>query len=108
MSLLLLLLQGGHIFEKLNSLSFPRVFLEISISKLFPEQLKRENLAGIQFHWHLCQMCYIFPEFSIFFPQKFKFRWVFPEILPIFSDSLNYPGFPRFSKLVATLSFTNN
>ena len=71
-------LQGDHIFEKINSLSFPGYF------KLFPEQLKREKFYGVHFCCQSCHIFFIFSEFSKFFPQKFKFPRVIPEILTIF------------------------
>ena len=78
-------IQGGHIFKRLNSLSFPWDFQ--GIFKFFPEQLKREKFAAIHFYLRLCYIFYVFPEFSRFFLQKFKFPWVFPEILTIFQIS---------------------
>ena len=41
-------IQGGHIFKRLNSLSFPRDFQ--GIFKFFPEQLKSEKFAAIHFY----------------------------------------------------------
>ena len=75
-------LQGDHIFEKLNSLSFPWDFQ--GIFKLFPEKHEREKFPGIHFHWQLCDISYVFPEFSRFFCKNNRFPWVFPEILTIF------------------------
>ena len=61
-------LQGGHIFEKLYSLSFPWDFQ--GIFKFFPEKHEREKFAGMHFHWWLCHIFYIFPEFSRFFHKN--------------------------------------
>ena len=82
-------IRGDHIYEKLNSLSFPGDFQDIF--KFFPEQLKREIFDGV----HLCfwshHMFFIFPEFSrFFFLKKFKFSWDFDN----FSNSLSFPYFP--------------
>ena len=78
--------QGNHIFEKLNSLSFPGYF------KLFPEQLKREKFDGVHFCWRSCHIFFVFLEFPGFFYKSSNF----PEILTIFK-------FPEFSRFVATL-----
>ena len=87
-------IRGDHIYEKLNSLSFPGDFQDIF--KFFPEQLKREIFNGV----HLCfwshHMLFIFPEFSrFFFLKKFKFSWDFDN----FSNSLSFLGFPYFPGL---------
>ena len=41
--------QGDHIFEKLNSLSFPGDFQDIF--KFFSGQLKREKFDGVHLCW---------------------------------------------------------
>ena len=57
-------------FEKLNSLSFPWVFLK---------QLKREKFTGIHYHWRLCDnISYVFLEFSKFLAK------IQHEILTVF------------------------
>ena len=53
--------QGGHMFQKLNSLSFPWDFQ--GIFKFFPEQLKRGN-----------SMECIFVGYNV---KYFHFPWVF-------------------------------
>ena len=69
--------QGGHIFEKPNSLRFPGHF------KFLREQLKKGKFNGMHFCWRSCHIFFIFAEFSTFFPQKFKFPRVFHEVLTI-------------------------
>ena len=71
-------IQGDHIFEKLNSLSFPRYF------KLFHWATQERKTRWVYFCWRSCHIIFIFPEFSRFFLQKFKFPSVFPEIFTIF------------------------
>ena len=74
--------QDDHIFEKLNSLSFPWVLQDIL--NFSPEQLKREKLDECIFvgdHVTYFSLSLSFPRF---FPQKFKFPRVFPEIFTIF------------------------
>ena len=75
-------LQGDHIFEKLNSLTFPWDFQ--GIFKLSPEKHEREKFSGIHFHRQLCDISYIFHELSRFFRKNKRFPWIFPEILTIF------------------------
>ena len=85
--------QGGHIFEKLNSLSFPRDFQ--GILNFFPEQLKRGKFNEMFFCWRSCPIFFFFPEFSRFFLQKLKFPWDFNN----FKNFLSFPGFPCFPGL---------
>ena len=98
--------QGGHIFEKLNSLSFPWDFQ--GILNFFPEQLKREKFNEIYFCWRSCPIFFTFPEFSRFFIQKLKFLWVFPEILTILQipwvfQVCGHPGNGIFDIFIAAL-----
>ena len=43
------MIQGDHIFEKQNSLSFPGDFQDIF--KFFPGQVKREKFHGVHLCW---------------------------------------------------------
>ena len=88
--------QGGHVFEKLNSLSFLWDFN--GIFQLFPEKHEWEKFAGIHFHCGLCHMSQIFPEFSRFC-TKIK---NFPEFSLKFWQ---FSKFPEFSRFVATLEW---
>ena len=74
--------RDGHIFEKLNSSSFPWDFW--GILKFFPEQLKRGKFDGMHFCWWWYYMFLISPEFSRFFSTKIQISLNFPEILTIF------------------------
>ena len=87
-------IQGGHIFKRLKSLSFPWDFQ--GIFKFFPEQLKREKFAAIHFYLQLCYIPYIFPKFSWFFFKNSNF----PEFSLRF---WHFFKFPEFSRFVATL-----
>ena len=88
--------QDDHVFEKLNSLSFPWIFQDIL--NFFPEQLKREKLDECIFvgdHVAYFSFCLSFPGFfhkSSNFPE---FSWDFHN----FSNSLSFPGFPSFPGL---------
>ena len=72
--------QGDHIFEKLNSLSFPGDFQDIF--KFFPGQLKREknSMECIFVGDHIT--CFSFSlSFPDFFLKKFKFPRDFDKIV---------------------------
>ena len=60
------------------SLSFQGYF------KLFHWATQKRKIRWVHFCWRSCHIFFIFHEFSGFFLQKFKFPWVFPEILTIF------------------------
>ena len=56
--------QGGHTFERINSLGIPgerRGYFQISL-----KQLKREKFPEIHFYWQFCHICHIFLEFYLF------------------------------------------
>ena len=73
-------LQGDHIFEKLNSRTFPWVFL------------KREKFDGLHFCWWSCHIFFIFLSFPVFFHKvqiSLSFPWDFdnfqiPWVLRVF------------------------
>ena len=75
--------QGDHIFEKLNSLSFPWVFQDIL--DFSPEQLKREKFDEC-----------IFVGNHVTY---FSFPLSFPLDFDNFSNSLSFPGLPCFPGL---------
>ena len=89
--------QGGHIFEKQNSLSFPWDFQ--GIFKLFSEQLKRGKFDGMHFCWRSCHIVSFSLSFSGFFYKNSNF----PEFSLRFWQFFKFPEFSRFSRFVPTL-----
>ena len=92
--------QGGHIFEKLNSSSFPWVFQDIL--NLFPEQLERKKFDECIFVSD--HVTYV--SFSLSFPGFFYRSSNFPEFSLRFWQFCKFPEFSRFSmfsRFVATL-----
>ena len=89
-------IQGGHIFNRLNSLSFPWDFQ--GIFKFVPEQLKREKFLQYIF---ICDYA-TYLTFSQSFPgfsSKIQISLSFPWDSDNFSNSLSFPGFPCFPGL---------
>ena len=88
--------QDDHIFEKLNSLSFPWVFQ--GILNFSPEQLKTEKLDEcllLPIMSHIFHFPWVFQVFSTKVQIFLSFPWDFHN----FSNSLSFPGFPRFPGL---------
>ena len=79
--------QGGHIFEKLNSLSFPWDFQGILNFSLSNSREKIQwNVFLLAIMSHILHFHWVFQDFL----QKLKFPWVFNN----FTNSLSFPGFP--------------
>ena len=55
-----------------------------AICAFFPWATQERKIWWVHFCLQSCHIFFIFPEFSRFFLQKFKFSWVFPEIWTIF------------------------
>ena len=98
-------IQGGHIFVLLNSLSFPEIFRVFSNFSL---RITTEK-SSLEYIFIDDYVAYF--TFSLSFPgfsKKFKFPWVFPEILTIFQISWDFHvfqvcGHPDISKKIGTL-----
>ena len=89
-------IQGGHIFKRLNSLSFPeisRVFSNFSLSNS-----REKNLLQYIF---ICDYA-TYLTFSLSFPgfsSKIQISLRFPRDSDDLSNSLSFPGFPCFPGL---------
>ena len=89
-------LSGWHIFERLNSLSFPWDFQ--GIFNFFSEHAREKNLLWYIF---ICDYA-IYLTFSLSFPGfswKIQISLSFPWDSDNFSNSLSFPGFPCFPGL---------
>ena len=82
--------QGGHIFEKPNSLRFPGHF------KIFPwatqERKIQRNAFLLAIMSHLVHFPWVFQVLS----TKIQISTSFPRGFDNFSNSLSFPGFPCF------------
>ena len=100
----LISIQGGHIFERLNSLSeFSRVFSIFSLSNA------REKICCGTFLFVI--MPHILLTFSLSFPgfsSKIKMSPSFPWDSDNFSNSLSFPWFFRFVATLLILSPCKN
>ena len=76
-------IQVDHIFEKLNSFSFPGYF------KLFPWAAQKKKIQWAHFCWQSCHMFFIFLEFSRFFYKSSNF----PEFSLRFWHFFEFPEF---------------
>ena len=93
---LVFLCQGGHIFEKQNSLRFPGHF------KILPWATQERKIWWNAFLLAIMSHSFIFPEFpGVFFKSSDfpEFSLSFPWDFDNFSNSLSFPGFPCFPGL---------